>query len=222
MAADLVIRGKGTVGRFGNDGLEVQHGADGGSGGGDTAAALEVLQVIHDEVGLGTELVVLQPGGNFLNGLAGAVQLMSFQNQQGHGTGNPQGVHDDELPLRIVSQELFPGTVNGLQGAAELAGEGNEEQILAFLQDGLKIIHIRRFIQRGGDGNSTVAHSGEVTLVIQHLAEIVKEFPSVQGIGHINDRNVILLFQVKRQVTVAVGHKNIVLFHVGASFRIIV
>ena len=72
------------------------------------------------------------------------------------------------------------------------------------------------------DGNSTIAHSGEVTLVIQHLAEIVKEFPSVQGIGHINDRNVILLFQVKRQVTVAVGHKNVVLFHVGASFRIIV
>ena len=219
VAADLVICREGAVRRFGNDGLKVQHGADGGSGGGDASAALEVLQVVNDEVSLGTKLVLLQPAGDLFNGLAGTVQLMSLQDQQGHGAGNPQGVHHDELPLRILFQQLFPGTVNGLQGAAELAGEGDEEQILSFFKDRLEIIHVGRFIQRGGDRNSSVAHSGEIALVIEHLTEVIKEFPSIQGVGHINDGNIVLLFQVKRQVTVAVGHKNVILFHGGSSFR---
>ena len=217
-AADLVVGGQGAVNSFGNNGFQVQHGADGGGCGGDPSAALEVFQVVHDKVRLGTELVLLQPGGDFLNGFSGTIHLMGFQDQQSHGTGNPQGIHNDELPFRILLEQLFTGTVNRLQGAAELAGESNKEQIL-FLQDRLEIIHISRFVQGGGDRNGAVAHGGEITFVIKHLAKIIKVFFAIQGIGHVDDRNVVLLLQVKRQVAVTVCHKNVSLFHGGASFK---
>ena len=143
---------------------------------------------------------------------------MGFQNQQGHGTGNPQGIHNDEFPLGILLQQLFTGTVNCLQGAAELAGESNEEQVL-FLQDRLEIIHISCFVQGRGDRNGAVAHGSEITLVIEHLAKIIKVFFAIQGIGHVDNRDVVLLLQVKRQVAVTVCHKNVSLFHGGASFK---
>ena len=142
---------------------------------------------------------------------------MGLQDQQGHGAGDPQGVHHDELPVRILLQELFPGAVNRLQGAAELAGEGDEEQIL-FLEDRLKILDVGRFVQRGCDRGSAVAHHIVIALVIQHLAEIIEILLTVQRVGHIDDRNVILLFQVKGKVAVAVSHKDVSLLHGMASF----
>ena len=212
-AADLVVGGEGSVRSFGNDGLEVQHGSDGGGCRGNASAALEVLQVVHDEVGLGTELVVLQPVRHILDGFAGAVHLMRLQDQQGHGTGDPEGVHNDELAVRILLQQLLPGAVDCLQGAAELAGEGDEEQVFSFLEDRFEIFKIGRFVQRGSNRRRAVAHHIVIAFVIQHLAEIVKILLAVQGVGHINDRDVVLLFQVERQIAVAVGHEDIILSH---------
>ena len=142
---------------------------------------------------------------------------MGLQDQQGHGAGNPQGIHDDELAVRILGQKLFPGAVDRLQGAAEPAGESDEKQIL-FFQDRLEIIHIGRFVQGGGYGSRAAAHHIVIALMIQHLAEIVKVFFAVQRVGHIDDGNIIFLFQVKRQIAVAVGHEHISLFHGIASF----
>ena len=137
---------------------------------------------------------------------------MSFEDQQGHGAGDAQRIHDGELPLRILFQKLFPGTVDGLDGAAQLTGEGDEEKVL-FLQDGLKIIQVGGLVQGGGHRDGAVAHHIVISFVIQHLAQIIKILLAVQRVRHVDDGDIVLLFQVKGQVAVAVGHEDVVLFH---------
>ena len=144
---------------------------------------------------------------------------MLASSQQGHGTGDPQRIHDGDLPFRILLQQLFPGGSRGLQRAAELAGEGDEQDVLPLLQDGLEVVQVRRFIQRGSHRVRTGAHRVVIALVIQRLAEIIEVFLAVERIGHIDNRNIILLLQVIGQVTVAVGDENVIHCHGTTSFR---
>ena len=47
--------------------------------------------------------------------------------------------------------------------------------------------------------------------MVQRLAEVVEVLLAIQGVRHVDDRNVVLLFEFQRQVAVAVGHENVIL-----------
>ena len=94
---------------------------------------------------------------------------MGLEQQHGHGAGNGQGIHHDELALGILGQQLFPGGVHRLNGAAQLAGESHKEQIL-LLQNGLEILHIISLIQCGSDRRGTGAHFVKVGVLVHGLA----------------------------------------------------
>ena len=208
-AAHLVGGSQLALAGFHQDGLEIQQRADGRRRRGYASAALEVLQVIHGKPGLGAQLVFLHPGGHLLHGRAGAVHFVRLEHQQCLRCGDGQGVHHDELTLGILLQKRLPGSVNGLNGAAQLAGEGQKQQIL-FLQDGLEVFQVGFLIQRGGGGLGARAHLVKIALVVQGLPQVVKILLAVQGIGHGYHRNVQLLLEGKGEVAVAVCHEDVI------------
>ena len=149
---------------LGQDGLEVQHRTQHCCCGRDAAAALQVLQVVHREPGLGAELVLLQPGGDGRHVGAGVVHFIRLEHQQGLGGGDGQGVHDGEGALGEALQQVFTGGTHGIDGAGELAGEGDEEDVLAAGENGLEVLLVHCFVQRRGGGGGAGAH-----LVIEGL-----------------------------------------------------
>ena len=143
---------------------------------------------------------------------------MGFQHQQGLRPGNAQRIHHNELAAGIGFQQLFPGGINRLQRAGQLAGEGDKEQIL-ILQDRIKIFQIGFLIQGGGHRHGTGPHCVVVAFMIQHLAKIVKIFLAVQRIGHVHDGNIVLLFQMVGEIAVTVCHENVIQSHKESSFE---
>lgn len=203
--------GKLAFERFGQDGLQVQQRAECRRRRGDASAALEVLQVIHCEPRLCAELVVLQPLGDFLHRFARAVHLMRLEDENRLRRGDGQRVHHDELAFRILLQQFLARGVNRLNGRAELAGEGDEEQVAPGRENRLEVLHVDRLVERGGCRLTARAHLVVEGLMVQRLAEVVEVLFAIQGVRHVDDRNVVLLFEFQRQVAVAVCHENVIL-----------
>ena len=157
---------------------------------------------------MGAAAVLLDPCGDLLDRCAGAVELVGLEHQERHRTRDGQGVHHDEFPLRIPGQQLLAGGVDLTDGHGHLAGERDEEQIL-FPKDRLEIVQVGLLVQRAGHGNRAIAHCVVVFLVIQRLTEIVEILLAVDGVGHFDIRDVILLLQVQWQIAVAVRHEDV-------------
>ena len=203
--------GKLAFERFGQDGLQVQQRAECRRRRGDASAALEVLQVIHCEPRLCAELVVLQPLGDFLHRFARAVHLMRLEDENRLRRGDGQRVHHDELTFRVLFQQFLARGVNRLNGRAELAGEGDEEQVAPGRENRLEVLHVDRLVERGGRRLTARAHLVVEGLMVQRLAEVVEVLFAIHGVRHVDDRNVVLLFEFQRQVAVAVCHENVIL-----------
>ena len=125
--------------------------------------------------------------------------------------GDGQRVHHDELAFRILFQQFLARGVNRLNGRAELAGEGDEEQVAPGRENRLEVLHVDRLVERGGRRLTARAHLVVEGLMVQRLAEVVEVLLAIQGVRHVDDRNVVLLFEFQRQVAVAVGHENVIL-----------
>ena len=76
-----------------------------------------------------------------------------------------------------------------------------------------EIFEVGFLVQRGSNGVGPAAHRVEIAFMIQRLAQIVEILLAVQGIGHIDDGNIVFRFQVIGQVAVAVRHVDVVHFH---------
>ena len=125
--------------------------------------------------------------------------------------GDGQRVHHDELAFRILLQQFLARGVNRLNGRAELAGEGGEEQVAPGRENRLEVLHVDRLVERGGRRLTARAHLVVEGLMVQRLAEVVEVLFAIQGVRHVDDRNVVLLFEFQRQVAVAVCHENVIL-----------
>ena len=136
---------------------------------------------------------------------------MGLQHQQGLGAGDGQGIHQDKLALGVLFQQGLAGGADGVDGAAQLAGESQEQDVLSLFKIGLEILLVHRLVQCRGGGMGSLAHGVKEGLVIQGLTQIVKVLLAIQRVGHVHDGNVVLDLQRIRQIAVAVGHQDVVL-----------
>ena len=118
-------------------GLDVQHGTQHGGGCADTAAPLQIHQVIHGEPVGGTGLGFLGPGGQLLQGQAGIPLLAYMPHQQALTQGSAAGIHHADLALGILLHQIVGGDDGGLVGSGQAGRKCQHQGILAGGQYGL-------------------------------------------------------------------------------------
>ena len=185
------------------DGLDVQHGAHHGGGSADTAAPLQVHQVLHGDPVADVQLVLLHPGGDLGKGLTLAAELCGGVDQQALAHGGAEGVDDDELSVVELLPELLGGDDGGLIGGAQGRGEGQHQHIPALLKSGADGGSPAVGIDGGGLGQLAVSHVG-VQLSGSHLALPVGTAVQLQAQGC--NANLQLGDHLGGQVTARIGN----------------
>ncbi|MPM66470.1 hypothetical protein SDC9_113377 [bioreactor metagenome] len=118
------------------NGLDGQHGAHQSGGRRNSAASLEVVEVVHGEPVAHPELVLLHPVAHLLNALALSLFHGGQGNQHALAHGSAQGVHDINLPLGELLAQLGGGNHGRLIRSRKAGGEGQNQNILALAGKG--------------------------------------------------------------------------------------
>ena len=185
-----------------HDGLDAQHRADEGRRGAHATAALEVVEIVHDEpVALGLEDA---PHICRQRLDVGAVEQHSLSARGG------ERVDDNDLRVGVLAFQVLRRDAGGLVGGGQGRGEADAQDILPLLQNGghgvLKLAHVD-----GGGGGHFARPDPPVKL-------LVADGRAIQGVGivlpvHVHGQGQHLQLQVLchlvRQVAAAVGHENI-------------
>ena len=140
------------------DGLDVQNAAEKGRCRTDTAAALEVDQIVHRKpvAKIGQQPVHI--GGDFLHRCTGLLFLhrqIDDHTLTGRGT---QGVDDGNAALRVFFHQLRCSHLTGADGVAQAGGKTEVEDIHSLLQLLLKYLTEILHVGCGGLEHASLAH----------------------------------------------------------------
>ena len=194
-----------------HDGLDGQHGAEQRRGGADTAAPLQMVQIVHGEPVADPALGLLGKGVDLLQRLAGFLLPGAEIHQQSLAQRGAQGVHHPDLRVRELALQLFGGDNGGLVGGGQGGGEGNAQNVFSALQDAPHFLFKGPHADRGGGGGLSIADPGvEVPETdVPAVQEVV-----IRGAAHLQTQRQDLQAQFLRhasgQITAAVCQNHII------------
>ena len=194
---------------LGDNGLEIQHGANGRRHGADASAASQVGQIVHGEEGLRTALVLFQPRGDLVHGFALPVEFMGLQHQNALRQRNAQGIHHDHTAFGVALQKLLPGGVDILNGAGQLTGKRREQNIPSRGEHGLKVFLISSGRQQRSHRRGPAPHGIKELLFLSVAAQIVKVFLAVHHVRHIDHIQFQFIHKAKGQVGIRVSKERV-------------
>ena len=194
-----------------HDGLDGQHGAHKGRGGGDAAALFQIVQVVHREPVADVQLVGLHPVAQLVHG--GSFPEL-FPGRQIHqkplAQGGTEGVDDPDAPLRVPGPDALRRDAGGLVGGGQGRGEADAQNVPASGQNGrhgiLKLAHVD-----GGGGGHFARPDPPVKF-------LVADGRAIQCVGiilpvHVHGQGQHLQLKLPGhligQIAAAVGHENI-------------
>ena len=204
-----------------HDGLDLKRCAEKGRRGGDTAAALEVHEIVHGEPVAQMRAERLKVGGKLLHGSALALLLDGVVNEQALTEGGAEAVDGHDLPLGIFFAQLRGGNDAGLIGGAEARGEADVEDVTAFLQAGFHDLDERLGIHRAGAGLGAGAEF-LIQLVETDLAtvQVILVGFMIDCKAQRQDDQAVAVRQLLRKVTGRVGDDLIGHCHISSSFLV--
>ena len=193
-----------------HDGLNGEHGAEERGAGAETAAHLQVVQVVHGEPVVDVELVVLHPLHQLLSGEALALLLDGQIKQQALAQRGGERVHHIDVGIGELLLHVLGGDARTLVGGGEGAGEVDADDVLAGSQNGAHGLLKLAYVGGGGGGQHAAADLAVEILeadgaAVQQVGVIVPI--DVDGQGHHGQLQ--LLGHVVGQVAAAVGHNDI-------------
>ena len=193
-----------------HDGLDGEHGAEERGAGAETAAHLQVVQVVHGEPVVDVELVVLHPLHQLLSGEALALLLDGQIEQQALAQRGGERVHHIDVGIGELLLHVLGGDARTLVGGGEGAGEVDADDVLAGSQNGAHGLLKLAYVGGGGGGQHAAADLAVEILeadgaAVQQVGVIVPI--DVDGQGHHGQLQ--LLGHVVGQVAAAVGHNDI-------------
>ena len=110
-------------------GLDVQHCADGGGGAADPAGAFEKVQVIHGEILQQVHGFFIQNIGGFSGGFALVSQVGGTAGEQSGAESGAQGIHNPHGPLGEILCQLLRRNPGRLDGSADAGGHSHIHHI---------------------------------------------------------------------------------------------
>ncbi len=194
-----------------HDRLDGQHGAEKRSAGAETAAHLQIVQIIHGEPVVNVQLVVLHPLHQFLGGQSLALLLDGQIQQQALAQRGGQRVHHINVGIGELLFHILCGDGRALVGGGKGAGEIDGDNILPLGQDGTHSLLELAHVGGGGSGQDTAADLSVKILEADGAA--VQQVGVIRAINMDGQRHhyqAQFLSHVVRQITAAVGHNNIV------------
>ena len=192
-------------------GLDVQQSTHEGGRRADPAAPLQVDQIVHGEPVTEVEAGVLHEFGGLLQAGALPLLLHGEVHQQAEAGGGGEGVHHQDLPVRVLLHQSLGSHGAGVYGGAEAGGKADVEDVLALFYAGLKGLLKDLHVGRCGAGHAAASHSlielgkGQVE-VAEALLVLVKLH------GQADKGHLPLLQQLRRNVTGGIC-KNHVICH---------
>ena len=122
--------------------LDLQHRADGRRRGGNASAVLEVIKGIDGEPVADFQAVFFHPRGQLFDGQALLLLAGSFADEHRFADGGAEGIHDDQLALRVFLAKFLCAQVGGLQRTRQAGGEAQVEDVFARLERLFKTLAI--------------------------------------------------------------------------------
>ena len=176
-------------------------------------------QIVHGELDVDMFSVFLQKSRIFGKTAAFLLKLVRLEKQDGLRKGNIQGIHHNDFSVGIFLHQLLRRDADIVVAAAQGGGEGDMQDVEAFLQDALKAFPDYGRIVRHGGGQGAFPHllikfGGRHVLLIP--VNLVSE-----GIILGNDHRLIFFGKKRRQIGIGIDGNTIVLHNFSLSSFII-
>ena len=204
-----------------HDRLDAEHRADQCRRGAHAAAALEMIQIVHDKP------VVLALDDVFhiarervdIKALFAALPHSTVE-QHSLSTRGGEGVDHDDLCAVMLFAQVACSDTGGLIGGGQCAREADAENVLLFAQHFLHRVGELADIDRGGRAVRARGDLLEEFLRghIRMVRGIQKRF-ALDGEREGQDREVELLDLLLAQIAAAIGHDDIITHGVDPPFR---
>ena len=174
---------------------------------GDPSAAFEIFEVFHHEVHRRMRADLGQVRLQLVHRRARAPLLCRQPHLKARAETDGAGIEPADHAVRVALFQRFGRALHAREGRGELVREGHVIDVLPLFQHGLEVIDIVLFVDRGRDGNGSLAHAVKEVLEIGVLAEVVRMLLAVQHVGHADDAEPQLLRLGVPQFTVGIAKK---------------
>lgn len=201
------------------DGKDCSHGR---RKAGQTAGSLEEFEVVDEsEKGIVFYEIVFGNIEDLFQALSFLVKLSDLFEYDKGQSGDSLCVEGVDRSFGIFFFENLDGDVHGVEGAGELAGEMDIEDVVAFLEFGLEVGNIFLGRKTGCLGNVAIAKPVIESVGVERLFGFVGEdFFAVDSVGHRNQPISVFLRDFRANVAVRIGKQSQILSsHVLSSFN---
>ena len=165
------------------DGLDIQHGADGSGGAADPARGLQEIQIVHGEEIQGVHHFGVQDGAGLGGGLALLPKLCGPDRQQTGAEARAQGIHRMDGPAREFVHQLLRRQPGGLIGAADARGHAHIDHVQALLQLRPEKALEEMAVEQAGLHPGAAAQLIVISLRVEGIdIALVDALPAVHGI----------------------------------------
>ena len=169
--------------------LHIQGGTGHGNRGGNAAAAAQGLQVVHHELLVHEAAGLLGPSGQLGGRHALLVLHQRLVDEQPLGHAGQMGVHDVQLEVRVLGENLIAHDAGGVERGGQPAGERQVHRRRPLL--GRRRERVGERLQRhlGRRGLGALAHGPVKGLGRHGLEQVVLEGAPVDGVGELHERD---------------------------------